>query len=66
MRGLCYTPDGHRLLTCSDDKTIKLWHLSDDMEENDEPAETIVCKHMVTGLTHQKVNQKTSFLLKGL
>jgi len=58
VRGLCYTPDGHRLLTCSDDKTIKLWHMSDDMGEDDEPAETIVCKYMVTGLTHQQNSGK--------
>eukprot|EP00088_Acartia_fossae_P013837 TRINITY_DN17310_c0_g1_i1.p1 TRINITY_DN17310_c0_g1~~TRINITY_DN17310_c0_g1_i1.p1 ORF type:complete len:470 (+),score=92.76 TRINITY_DN17310_c0_g1_i1:30-1439(+) len=55
VRGLCYTQDGERLLSCADDKTIKFWNLA---HISDEPADTIVCKHMVTGITHQWKSEK--------
>ena len=27
IRGVCWAPNGHALLSCSDDKTIKVWDL---------------------------------------
>jgi len=49
MRGLIYTPGGQRMLTCADDKMIKTW---DCTNHDNVPIDTIVCKHMVTGITH--------------
>jgi len=46
VRGLAYTNTEHRVLSCADDKTIKTW------DQTSEPLHTVVCKHMVTGLSH--------------
>lgn len=51
VRGLTYTNTNDRLLTCADDKTIKTWNAE---TVSDEPVDTILCKHMVTGLTHAR------------
>jgi len=49
VRGLVYASGGDRMLSCADDKTIKTW----DVEKlSDEPVDTVVCKYMVTGLSH--------------
>ena len=45
MRGCSYVPGGSHILTCADDKTIKLW---DAAKWNDVPVDTIVSKHMVS------------------
>ena len=50
VRGAAYTPGGRQLLTCADDKTIKLWDAAG--EWSDVPVDTIVSKHMVAGLSH--------------
>jgi len=50
VRGATYTPGGRQLLTCADDKTIKLWDAAG--EWSDVPVDTIVSKHMVAGLSH--------------
>ena len=47
MRGCSYVPGGSHILTCADDKTIKLW---DAAKWNDVPVDTIVSKHMVKSL----------------
>jgi WD40 repeat protein len=26
VRAVCYSPDGHKLLSCSDDMAIRVWH----------------------------------------
>ena len=48
VRGCSYVPGGSHILTCADDKTIKLW---DTAKWNDVPVDTIVSKHMVKLLT---------------
>jgi len=55
VRGLTYTPTGEQLLSCADDKTIKTWSAT---EVSDTPVDTIVCKHMVTGISHRRDNQQ--------
>jgi len=49
VRGATYLPGGKHILTCGDDKTIKLWDAS---VWSDIPVDTIVSKHMVSGLSH--------------
>ena len=45
VRGCSYVPGGSHILTCADDKTIKLW---DANKWSDVPVDTIVSKHMVS------------------
>ena len=49
VRGVSYVPGGKHILSCGDDKTIKLW---DAAVWSDVPVDTIVSKQMVTGLSH--------------
>jgi len=49
VRGATFVPGGKHILTCGDDKTIKLWDAS---VWSDVPVDTIVSKHMVSGLSH--------------
>ena len=58
VRGCSYVPGGSHILTCADDKTIKLW---DAAKWNDVPVDTIVSKHMVSKLLP---NEKSVFQLK--
>eukprot|EP00088_Acartia_fossae_P004693 TRINITY_DN1201_c0_g1_i4.p1 TRINITY_DN1201_c0_g1~~TRINITY_DN1201_c0_g1_i4.p1 ORF type:complete len:450 (-),score=116.56 TRINITY_DN1201_c0_g1_i4:30-1379(-) len=64
VRGICYAPGGASILSCADDKTIKFWSLGEEeaagegSRRQDEPKDTIVCKHMVTGITHQQQGEK--------
>ena len=55
VRGCSYVPGGSHILTCADDKTIKLW---DAAKWNDVPVDTIVSKHMVITLLP---NEKSVF-----
>jgi WD repeat and SOF domain-containing protein 1 len=55
VRGLAYSTDGSKLLSCADDKTVKFWN-PDELSE--EPTDTLVCKHMVTGITCQQNGDK--------
>lgn len=49
VRGVSYVPGGKHILSCGDDKTIKLW---DAAVWSDVPVDTIVSKQMVAGLSH--------------
>ena len=49
VRGATFVPGGKHILSCGDDKTIKLW---DANTWSDVPVETVVSKHMVSGLSH--------------
>lgn len=51
VRGLTFTPSGDQILSCADDKTIKTWSTE---KISDTPLDTIVCKHMVTGISHAR------------
>lgn len=51
IRGLTFDPSGDRLLSCADDKTIKSWSTA---TVSDTPLDTVVCKHMVTGISHAR------------
>jgi len=51
VRGICYGPTGERLFSCADDKTIKVWNAASPCET---PLETLVCKKMVTGISHSR------------
>eukprot|EP00088_Acartia_fossae_P007362 TRINITY_DN13462_c0_g1_i1.p1 TRINITY_DN13462_c0_g1~~TRINITY_DN13462_c0_g1_i1.p1 ORF type:complete len:439 (-),score=75.40 TRINITY_DN13462_c0_g1_i1:547-1863(-) len=51
IRGLTYTPAGAQVLSCGDDKTIKTWNVE---SPSDTPVDTIVCKNMVTGISHER------------
>jgi len=55
IRGLTFSTDGSRLLSCADDKTVKIWNAE---EFNEEPVDTIVCKNMVMGVTYQQNGDK--------
>jgi len=55
VRGCSYVPGGSHVLTCADDKTIKLW---DAAKWSDVPVDTIVSKHMVSGLSHASKSQQ--------
>lgn len=55
VRGLTYSTDGAKLLSCSDDKTVKFWNAE---EFSEEPLDTIVCKNMVSSITCQQVHNK--------
>lgn len=55
VRGLTFTPSGEQLLSCADDKTIKTWSAT---EVSDTPLDTVVCKHMVTGISHRRDNEQ--------
>jgi len=55
VRGLCYTPNGQRILSCADDKTIKTW---DAENVSATPLETVVCKNMVTGISHARAGDQ--------
>jgi len=55
VRGCSYVPGGSHILTCADDKTIKQW---DAAKWNDVPVDTIVSKHMVSGLSHASKSQQ--------
>ncbi len=57
IRGLTFSTDGSRLLSCADDKTVKIWNAE---EFNEEPVDTIVCKNMVMGVTYQQVKEYSS------
>ena len=55
MRGLTFTPQGDRILSCADDKTIKTWSAEHTPDTPlDTPLDTVVCKHMVTGISHAR------------
>jgi len=49
VRGICFTPSGEQILSCADDKTIKLWST---FESSDTPLETLICKQMLMGISH--------------
>ncbi|EZA57285.1 hypothetical protein DMN91_003262 [Ooceraea biroi] len=51
VRGVVYVPDGERFITIGDDKTIKTWTASASEEE---PLNTIICKTVLTGITHHR------------
>jgi WD40 repeat protein len=51
IRGTTFTPSGEQLLTCADDKTIKTWSTE---SFSDTPLDTVVCKYMVTGISHAR------------
>lgn len=53
IRGATFTPSGDQLLTCADDKTIKTWTAAED-RLSDTPVDTLVCRHMVTGISHAR------------
>jgi len=55
IRGLAYTPSGEQILSCADDKTIKTWSTT---AVSDTPVDTVVCKHMVTGLSHARTGDQ--------
>jgi len=51
VRGATFTPGlAPAILSVGDDKTIKTWAVDD---WSDLPAETIVCRGLVTGISHQ-------------
>jgi len=56
VRGMTFTPSGTEIMTVGDDKSIKLWSAGaageGDGTWSDEPRDTILSKHMVTGLSH--------------
>ncbi|XP_034949411.1 DDB1- and CUL4-associated factor 13 [Chelonus insularis] len=55
VRGIAFTEDIEHFITLGDDKTIKTWKfdcLSDD--SNDEPTNTIISRHVLTGVTHHR------------
>jgi WD40 repeat protein len=35
VRGVVGSPDGHRILSCGDDKIVKMWKARPDVEEGD-------------------------------
>jgi len=49
VRGITFVPSGKNILSCGDDKTVKLW---DANIWSDVPVDTIVSKHIVSGLSH--------------
>ena len=55
IRGLTYTPSGEQILSCADDKTIKTW---DAEKVSNLPLDTVLCKHMVTGISHAREGDK--------
>ncbi|XP_075217570.1 DDB1- and CUL4-associated factor 13 [Lycorma delicatula] len=64
VRGLVFTPDGSKLLTIGDDKTIKMWDTEmpffSDIEE---PTNTIINKTVMSGITHHR--EETKFVTCG-
>jgi WD40 repeat protein len=54
IRGATFTPNGEQLLTCADDKTIKTWGVTEASPSSDTPLDTVICKYMVTGLSHAR------------
>jgi len=57
VRGLVYSPSGSSILTCGDDKTIKFWRTGEG-EWSDVPADTVVSKTLLTGISHQHKTDK--------
>ncbi|XP_067124022.1 DDB1- and CUL4-associated factor 13 [Centruroides vittatus] len=55
VRGLCYTNDGNRFLSVSDDKTVKIWNGCSD---TDTPLHTIIGKRIMTGIDHHRKNNQ--------
>ncbi|GAB5592766.1 DDB1- and CUL4-associated factor 13 [Umbelopsis nana] len=48
VHGICASPSSLRFLSCSADKTVKIW----DQEEGTDPVHTYVGKYAFTGLSH--------------
>lgn len=48
VHGICASPNTSRFLSCSADKTVKIW----DQEEGYDPVHTYVGKYAFTGLSH--------------
>nr|XP_012222332.1 PREDICTED: DDB1- and CUL4-associated factor 13 [Linepithema humile] len=52
-RGITYAGDGKHFITIGDDKTIKTWN-AESVSEEEEPLNTIICKTVLTGITHHR------------
>lgn len=54
VRGVVGAPDGHHILSCGDDKTVKLWSVEPQYDSEDEanqlvrPLRTYLGKHAFT------------------
>lgn len=53
IRGMTYAGGGKRFITIGDDKTIKTWN-AESVSEEEEPLNTIVCKTVLTSITHHR------------
>ncbi|CAM1328885.1 DCAF13 (predicted), partial [Pycnogonum litorale] len=59
IRGVTYQPDGSSFYTVGDDKVIKQWNSRHPAYgEEDEPCNTVISKHMLTGIDHHYKNQQ--------
>jgi WD repeat and SOF domain-containing protein 1 len=58
VRGLAVAPSGSTFFSCSEDKTVKQWHLQiqDDESETPEPINTFFSKEPFTGIDHHWTN----------
>lgn len=54
VRGIVFTEDGNHFVTTGEDKTIKFWKTAFAEGEVEEPANTMLSKTVVTGISHHR------------
>ncbi|XP_059481822.1 DDB1- and CUL4-associated factor 13 [Neocloeon triangulifer] len=55
VKGMTFEPSGEHLITCGDDKTIKIWKTERDDDEGEIlPSNTIICKNSINSITHHR------------
>lgn len=55
VRGIAFTPDGNRILSVGDDKSIKIWAVElDDDDDDNAPINTILSKTVISSISHHR------------
>ncbi|XP_017776905.1 PREDICTED: DDB1- and CUL4-associated factor 13 [Nicrophorus vespilloides] len=59
LRGISYTNDGQHFFSIGDDKNIKMWSSQAPLRpEDEEPANTILSKSIISGISHHFTEDK--------
>jgi WD repeat and SOF domain-containing protein 1 len=71
VRGVVGSPDGQRILSCGDDKTVKLWRAVPELDDGDKhriatPIRTYMGPHLFNAIDHQHLAESTMFATAGV